>query len=160
MRRDRGSVRGSAAAKNRHAQQDAVGRAVSAKVVEGAFCEEGVNVHDHNAALFKHQCVHEYAPDELRVQQLRAVTAIIKLSSAEDAEVKVGGPLTPARLCAFNNTLREAVQGMNVYTCLEDAEDSTDESYEARFVCHWGKEQLVAAEYRFAAGNRFQHPPT
>eukprot|EP00873_Tetraselmis_striata_P024068 jgi/Tetstr1/444332/TSEL_032223.t1 len=28
---------------------------------------------------------------------------------------------------------------MNVYTCLEDAEDSTDESYEARFVCHWGQ---------------------
>eukprot|EP00873_Tetraselmis_striata_P042959 jgi/Tetstr1/463223/TSEL_008154.t1 len=84
----------------------------------------------------------------------------VRLSSAEDAEVKVGGPLTHARLCAFNNTYREAVQGMNVYTCLEDAEDSTDESYEARVVCHWGKEQLVAAQYRFAAGNRFQHPPT
>eukprot|EP00873_Tetraselmis_striata_P023068 jgi/Tetstr1/443332/TSEL_031347.t1 len=58
------------------------------------------------------------------------------LSAAEDAEVKVGGPLTPARLCAFNNTYREAVQGMNVYTCLEDVEDSTDESYEARCMCH------------------------
>eukprot|EP00873_Tetraselmis_striata_P018359 jgi/Tetstr1/438623/TSEL_027174.t1 len=69
--------RGSAAAKNRHAQQDAVGRAVSAKVVEEAFCEEGVNVHDHNAALFK-QYVDEYAPDGLRVHHLRADTANIK----------------------------------------------------------------------------------
>eukprot|EP00873_Tetraselmis_striata_P008123 jgi/Tetstr1/428387/TSEL_018421.t1 len=46
-------VRGYAAAKNRHAQQDTVGRTVSAKVVEEAFCEEDVNVEDHNAALFK-----------------------------------------------------------------------------------------------------------
>eukprot|EP00873_Tetraselmis_striata_P027455 jgi/Tetstr1/447719/TSEL_000021.t1 len=80
------------------------------------------------------------------------------LSSAEDAEVKVGRPLTHARLCAFNNTEREAVQGMNVCTRLEDAENSTDEGYEARFACHyWGKEQLVAAEFRFAAGIKFQH---
>eukprot|EP00873_Tetraselmis_striata_P014958 jgi/Tetstr1/435222/TSEL_024141.t1 len=73
MRRDRGSVAGFSAAKNRHAQQDAVGRAVSAKVVEEAFCEEGVNVQDHNAALFK-QYIDEHAPDGLQVQQLRADT--------------------------------------------------------------------------------------
>eukprot|EP00873_Tetraselmis_striata_P020000 jgi/Tetstr1/440264/TSEL_028615.t1 len=81
MRRNRGSVRGSAAAKNRHAQQDAVGRAVNAKVVEEAFCEEGVNVQDdHNAALFK-QYVDEYAPDGLRVRHMRADTANIKWAS-------------------------------------------------------------------------------
>jgi len=77
MQRDRGSVRGSAAANNRHAQHDAVGRAVSAKVVQEAFCEEGVNVQDHNAALFK-QYVDEYAPDGLRVQHPRADMANIK----------------------------------------------------------------------------------
>eukprot|EP00873_Tetraselmis_striata_P027456 jgi/Tetstr1/447720/TSEL_000022.t1 len=77
MRRDRGSLRGSAAAKNRHALQDAVGCAVSVKVVEEAFCEEGVNVQDHNAALFK-QFVDKYAPDGLRVQHLRADTANMK----------------------------------------------------------------------------------
>eukprot|EP00873_Tetraselmis_striata_P022763 jgi/Tetstr1/443027/TSEL_031087.t1 len=80
MRRDRGSVVGSAAAKNRHAQQDArckMGRAVNAKVVEEALCEEGVNVQDHNAALIK-RYVDEYAPDGLRVQHLRADTANIK----------------------------------------------------------------------------------
>eukprot|EP00873_Tetraselmis_striata_P044548 jgi/Tetstr1/464812/TSEL_009551.t1 len=63
MRRDRGNVKGSAAAKNRHAQQDAVG----ATVVEETFCEEGVNVQDHNVALFK-QYVDEYASDGLRVR--------------------------------------------------------------------------------------------
>eukprot|EP00873_Tetraselmis_striata_P028583 jgi/Tetstr1/448847/TSEL_036073.t1 len=77
MRRDRGSVGGSAAAKNRHAHQDAVGRAISAKVVEEAFCEEGVNVHGHNAALFK-MYVDEYPRDGLQVQHMRADTANIK----------------------------------------------------------------------------------
>jgi len=77
MRRARGIVGGSAPAKNRHAQQDAVGRAVIAKVVEEAFCEEGVNVHEHTAALYK-QYVDEYPPDGLRVQHLRADTANIK----------------------------------------------------------------------------------
>eukprot|EP00873_Tetraselmis_striata_P006785 jgi/Tetstr1/427049/TSEL_017254.t1 len=85
---------------------------------------------------------------------------IMRLSSAEDAEVKVGGPLTHARLCTFYNTECEAVQGMNVRTCLEDAEDSTEEGYEACFVCHWVKQQLAAAEFCFAAGNMFQHPNT
>eukprot|EP00873_Tetraselmis_striata_P034800 jgi/Tetstr1/455064/TSEL_041919.t1 len=77
MRRDRGSVGGSAAAKNRHAHQDAVGRALDEKVVEEACCEEGVNVHDHNAALFK-QYVDHYRPDGLQVQQLRDDTPNIK----------------------------------------------------------------------------------
>mmetsp|Transcript_45539 Transcript_45539/g.113948 ORF Transcript_45539/g.113948 Transcript_45539/m.113948 type:complete len:160 (+) Transcript_45539:3764-4243(+) len=76
MQRDRGSVRGSAAANNRHAQHDAVGRAVSAKVVQEAFCEEGVNVQDHNAALFK-QYVDEYAPDGMQMQHPRADTVNI-----------------------------------------------------------------------------------
>eukprot|EP00873_Tetraselmis_striata_P003743 jgi/Tetstr1/424007/TSEL_014618.t1 len=70
-----------------------------------------------------------------------APVQMMRLSAAEDAEVKdgvkVGGALTHARLCALNNTEREAVQGRNVHTCPEDAEDSMDEGYEARFVCHW-----------------------
>eukprot|EP00873_Tetraselmis_striata_P042861 jgi/Tetstr1/463125/TSEL_008059.t1 len=84
------------------------------------------------------------------------------LSAGEDSPCRSMGRLKtfPYRTGHPSSTICDVLQGMNVYTCLEDAEDSTDESYEARFVCHWGKEQLVAAEYRFAAGNRFQHPPT
>eukprot|EP00873_Tetraselmis_striata_P022234 jgi/Tetstr1/442498/TSEL_030597.t1 len=50
---------------------------LGAKVVEEAFCEDGVNVHGHNAALFK-QYVDEYAPDGMQMQHLRADTVNIK----------------------------------------------------------------------------------
>eukprot|EP00873_Tetraselmis_striata_P004779 jgi/Tetstr1/425043/TSEL_015508.t1 len=85
MRRDRGSVGGSATAKNRHAEQDAVGRAVSAKVVEEAFCEEGVKVQDHMAALFK-LYVDEYAPDGVQFKTLTVGVGFRKPQSAPGYE--------------------------------------------------------------------------
>eukprot|EP00873_Tetraselmis_striata_P019042 jgi/Tetstr1/439306/TSEL_027747.t1 len=91
-------------------------------------------------------------PQDLPLLQgppFRYYVTCVRLSSAEDevnGGFKAGGPLTypHARLIALDNTEREAVQGVDVYTFLEDAEDSTDEGYEARFVCMWGNEQLVA----------------
>eukprot|EP00873_Tetraselmis_striata_P015936 jgi/Tetstr1/436200/TSEL_025045.t1 len=80
-------------------------------------------------------------PHDLPLQQgppLRYYVTCVRLASAGD-EVKggekVGGPLPHARLCALSNTTREAEQGLNVHTCMEDVEDSTDEGYEAHFVC-------------------------
>eukprot|EP00873_Tetraselmis_striata_P003048 jgi/Tetstr1/423312/TSEL_014010.t1 len=125
MRRDRGSVRGSAAAKNRthrKMQWDAQSARRWASYVKYSHAKDTAVCHDD-------------------LDNGDGGAAEQPLSSAEDAEVKVGGPLNHARLCAFNNTEREAVQGMNVCTCLKDAEDSTDEGATKHVSCATGAER-------------------
>eukprot|EP00873_Tetraselmis_striata_P045620 jgi/Tetstr1/465884/TSEL_010501.t1 len=84
------------------------------------------------------------APQDLPLPQgplLRDYVTCASLSSAKNEVkdgIKVGGPLTHAHLCPLGNTEREAVRGVNVCSCMEDVENSTDEGYETRRVCQWG----------------------